>query len=773
VSIETYGKYQLLKRLATGGMAQIYLARSQAAETAGRLLVVKRILPHLTENEDFVKMFIDEARIAARLNHANVVQIFDLGAEGDSFFIAMEYIHGEDLRRLCRHAELLGQPVPVPLVCRVLIEACAGLDYAHKRTDPTSGRPLGIVHRDVSPQNILVTFEGGVKVVDFGIAKAADQATITRSGVLKGKYSYMSPEQSNGQRVDCRSDIFALGVVLYELLTGSRLFKRASDIQTLTAVSECRVTPPSHVTTRVPADLDAIVLKALAKDPAERYQEAAHLQAALEGWLQVNRLPASPAHLSAYMKELYAERLAEEALTGEVLAGDSEPPPPPPTRPEPPLQPASRRSAPRPTPPTRPPVPDDDDEEAPTASLGSSPKTARVELEPEKPLRVTGQRRALEPSATEPEPEKPLRVTGQRRALEPSAPEPEPEKPPRLSGARRAVDPAPERASRGGLGAVPVPPRVEPAPSERASRGGLGAVPVPSERASRAGLGAVPPVPGSERASRGGLGAVPPPVPGSERASRGGLGAVPPVPPPVVEEDAPTVDSRSPRTTLTDVKMAVAAPPVPERPMSRVMPQAGDKGAEEPTRDERSLSRKGRHAQEEEDGPTLAMTEPQPSTWAAPPMASTDDEEEDAPTVSLGTSRPARKDTSTTTARVMLKEPRQASRPAWRVPVLALAAVVGLSLLAWRMVKRSDTAPAPAAAEVPAEARTPQVRFTADPWAEVTCGGKLLGQTPFETVELRVGTYDCTFFNPQLQQTRVRRIEVKPTGHNVFSEKFE
>ncbi|HZI11878.1 MAG TPA: serine/threonine-protein kinase, partial [Myxococcus sp.] len=466
MSIETYGKYQLLKRLATGGMAQIYLARSQAAETAGRLLVVKRILPHLTENEDFVKMFIDEARIAARLNHANVVQIFDLGAEGDSFFIAMEYIHGEDLRRLWRHSELRGQPVPVPLICRILIEACAGLDYAHKRTDPTSGRPLGIVHRDVSPQNILVTFEGGVKVVDFGIAKAADQATITRSGVLKGKYSYMSPEQSNGQRVDCRSDIFALGVVLYELLTGSRLFKRANDIQTLSAVSECRVIPPSHVTTRVPADLDTIVLKALAKDPAERYQEAAHLQAALEGWLQVNGLPASPAHLSAYMKELYAERLAEEALTGEVLVGEGEPVPPPAPRQEPPLQPASRRSGLRPALPPRPPVPDEED---PTASLSPSPKTARLELEPEKPPRVTGQ----------------------RRALEPSAPEPEPEKPPRVTGTRRALDPASERASRAGLGAVPVPPRAEPAPSERASRAGLGSVPVPpraesavSERAS-------------------------------------------------------------------------------------------------------------------------------------------------------------------------------------------------------------------------------------------------------------------------------------------------
>ena len=226
MSLETYGRYQLLKKLATGGMAQIYLARQLGPEGFEKLLVVKRILPHLAENEEFITMFLDEARIAARLNHPNVVQIFDLGAQDDSFFIAMEFIHGEDVRRVWKHADKVGKPIPLPLICRIIIEACAGLDYAHKKLD-ASGRPLNIVHRDISPQNILVAFEGGVKIVDFGIAKAADQATVTKSGVLKGKYSYMSPEQAAGQPIDCRTDIFALGVVLYELLTGTRLFKRA------------------------------------------------------------------------------------------------------------------------------------------------------------------------------------------------------------------------------------------------------------------------------------------------------------------------------------------------------------------------------------------------------------------------------------------------------------------------------------------------------------------------------------------------------------------
>ncbi|MHB8872884.1 MAG: protein kinase domain-containing protein [Myxococcaceae bacterium] len=321
MAAEDFGKYQLLKRLATGGMAQIYLARQKGPEGFEKLLVVKRILPHLAENDEFITMFLDEARIAARLNHPNVVQIFDLGAQDDSYFIAMEYIHGEDVRRVWKRAEAKGTAVPVPLVCRVIIDACSGLDYAHRKTDQ-NGKPLGIVHRDISPQNILVTFEGGVKVVDFGIAKAADQATVTRSGVLKGKYSYMSPEQAAGKKLDCRSDIFALGVVLYELLTGARLFKRSNDIQTLNAVTECAVAPPSQVNARVPADLDAVVMKALTKSPDDRYQEAVGLQMALEDWLLSHQLPSSPVHLASFMSEIYADRLAREAQEGKVLVED-------------------------------------------------------------------------------------------------------------------------------------------------------------------------------------------------------------------------------------------------------------------------------------------------------------------------------------------------------------------------------------------------------------------------------------------------------------------
>ncbi len=347
MSLEHYGSYELIKRLATGGMAQIYLAREPASE---KLLVVKRILPHLAENVDFVRMFLDEARIAARLHHPNIVQIFNLGAQDDSYFIAMEYIHGDDVRRVWKRAHQLGREMPVPLVCRVVMEACAGLDYAHKKADG-AGKPLDIVHRDVSPQNILVTFDGAVKVVDFGIAKAADQATITRSGVLKGKYSYMSPEQSAGRRLDRRSDIFALGVVLWELLTGNRLFKRANDIQTLNAVSDCEVEPPSSVNPALPKDLDAVVLKALAKTPEGRYPDAAALRDGLERWLAKHQLNASSAQLATFMQGLYAERLAAEKEAGRVLVDELDGPRPDEPEPAPRARRDTPRRAPSPLPP--------------------------------------------------------------------------------------------------------------------------------------------------------------------------------------------------------------------------------------------------------------------------------------------------------------------------------------------------------------------------------------------------------------------------------------
>ncbi|MCP3101373.1 protein kinase [Myxococcus sp. K15C18031901] len=833
MSIETYGRYQLLKRLAMGGMAQLYLARQQGPEGFEKLVVVKRILPHLAENDDFVKMFLDEARIAARLNHANVVQIFDLGAQDDSFFIAMEYIHGEDMRRVWKQSEAMGQPVPVPLACRVLIESCAGLDYAHKRTDPVSGRPLGIVHRDVSPQNILVTFEGGVKVVDFGIAKAADQATVTRSGVLKGKYSYMSPEQAAGQRVDCRSDIFALGVVLYELLTGTRLFKRGSDIQTLAAVAECKVIPPSQANPRVPVDLDPIVLKALAKDPAERYQEAVHLQLALEDWLSANRLPSSTAHVAAYMKEIYAERLASESRSGELLLEDSDSASALGSLRH---EPASRRS-------------------------GLRPSLSRAAVAPE------GETAALRPRGTG--------KTGRMEAVEPG---------PRQSGMRRAVEPPAEpRSSRSGLGAVSPPARggEEEAPTldgRAASRATLTDIKVASETRAASRVTHFPPRDSDGGGESRSMTRQGPAVPHQVEEDAPTL-AMPELasPPPrlsraalqlpmggddgMEEEDVPTLSlgmSRPGRKAKAAADGARPAEPPPQSPRMVVWitgaclvlvvcvllwtwlrPGASTSasvrvesepsgarvvfdGRELPERTPVTLpsvaegryplvvSREGYQELRTEvevrgSGPVALgvlrlvpsphQQAPVPETRVEPATA-TEPPVESAP---VATRVRLRVEAEPSQSIVYVDGRQQGAAPVvLEVPqgvAMAIRVEAARHQPSERTVKvgegpeqlerfslqqeaRVAPPPAPPVVRVPrpeprVETRTARVRFAVQPWAEVTCGGKKLGETPFEAVELRVGTYDCKFFNPDLKKTLSRRIEVKPIDLNVVSVKFE
>ena len=318
-----YGRYQLIKKLAAGGMAEVYLARQSGMEGFEKLVVVKRILPHLASDQEFVQMFLNEARIAARFNHANIVQIYDLGKIEDTYFIAMEYIHGEDLGRIMRKAWNAGSWLPPELALRALAGACEGLHYAHVKTDD-SGRPLNVIHRDISPQNILVSFDGGVKIVDFGIAKAADSSNATRAGTIKGKYAYMSPEQAQGKDVDARTDVFALGLVLYELLTGVRPLKRETDIQTLQAALACEIEVPSKVASISDA-MDALVMKALTRDVNARYQSAQEFQLAIEDFLVTNQMAASSVHLAEFMKGLFAERLSEEARSGRPAPSVSDP----------------------------------------------------------------------------------------------------------------------------------------------------------------------------------------------------------------------------------------------------------------------------------------------------------------------------------------------------------------------------------------------------------------------------------------------------------------
>lgn len=265
-----FGKYVLLERINVGGMAEVFKAKAFGVEGFERLVAVKRILPSIAEDQEFITMFIDEAKISVQLTHANIAQIFDLGKVGESYFIAMEFVHGKDLRAIFDRARKRGETTPVPMSCYIAMKICEGLDYAHNKKDP-AGRDLNLVHRDVSPQNCLISYDGETKLIDFGIAKAAGKAGRTQAGILKGKFGYMSPEQVRGLPLDRRSDIFAVGIVLYELLTGERLFVGESDFSTLEKVRNVEIMPPSTYNRRIPEELEQIVLKALAKDVDDRY----------------------------------------------------------------------------------------------------------------------------------------------------------------------------------------------------------------------------------------------------------------------------------------------------------------------------------------------------------------------------------------------------------------------------------------------------------------------------------------------------------------------
>jgi serine/threonine protein kinase len=312
------GKYQLLRRIAQGGMAEVWLARQRGLEGFEKLVVIKRILPHLVESDEFVSMFLDEARTAADLRHPNVVQIYEIGEDQGTYFIAMEFLHGQDIRRVMRRQAEAGGRVPLNHALQIVMDAGMGLDHAHKKSD-LAGRPLNIIHRDISPQNIIVTYDGTTKIVDFGIAKAASQSTHTASGVLKGKYSYMSPEQASGEVLDQRTDQFALGIVLYELVTMTRLFKHASEILTLHAVTECRVKPPHEVLPGLPQGLSAIVMRALSKRREDRYEDCQGLVMALEEFMAEGRLVHSPSRLSVYVRELFKDTLEQEKSLGQPV----------------------------------------------------------------------------------------------------------------------------------------------------------------------------------------------------------------------------------------------------------------------------------------------------------------------------------------------------------------------------------------------------------------------------------------------------------------------
>ncbi len=289
-----FGRYTILRHLATGGMAEVYLARAPAVAGFEKRVVIKRMIPKLANDREFLDMFLDEARIAVTLQHPNLVEVFEVGQVDGTYFMVMEYLDGRDLRSIRRWF-----PLEQSLI--VTLGLCAGLHYAHERTDG-DGRPLQIVHRDVSPQNVIVSWEGEVKLLDFGVASATLRIGETRGGIIKGKLAYMSPEQCRGEALDRRSDIFSVGIMLWEMTVHARLFEATSDYDVLKKIVEGRIPRPSEIDPAYPPGLERVVMRALEKDPVRRYQTAYELRMDLEALGRAMRLNLAPSSLHRFMQ---------------------------------------------------------------------------------------------------------------------------------------------------------------------------------------------------------------------------------------------------------------------------------------------------------------------------------------------------------------------------------------------------------------------------------------------------------------------------------------
>jgi len=304
-------------------MAEIFLARVSGLPGFQKMVVIKRILPQLATKTDFVEMFLDEARIAATLQHPNVVQMYDVGVVDGNYFIAMEYLHGEDVRSLSKTLHRQDKKLPLEHALNIVIGVASGLHYAHEKVG-FDGKPLEIVHRDVTPQNIIVTYDGAVKLLDFGIAKASNRFGETRFGTLKGKVPYMSPEQCRGEPLDRRSDIFSLGIMLYELTLGKRLYQGKSDFEVLKQIVEGTVERPRQLDAEYPEALDEIVMRALEKEKDKRYQTARDIQEDLETMVRADRMRVSPISLARFMEETFGQKIEawREAQAKGVTLGE-------------------------------------------------------------------------------------------------------------------------------------------------------------------------------------------------------------------------------------------------------------------------------------------------------------------------------------------------------------------------------------------------------------------------------------------------------------------
>ena len=306
---ETFGDYILLEKLASGGMAEVYLAKKITSGGVQKFVAIKRILQQFSDSKDFIAMFKDEAKIAINLSHSHVVSIYDFGTQNSQFYIVMEFVEGRNLRQILNRIQKVKKQFSIAQVTHIIKQVTEGLDYAHNCIDPTTGQPLNIIHRDISPQNIMLSFEGNAKVVDFGIAKAAHQIESTQAGTLKGKFGYMSPEQVEGQTVDRRTDIFALGIMIWEMLANQRLFLANNEINTLRKIRECDVPRLRDINPNIPLDLDKIVQRALKKDRSERYKTAFDMHRDLQSFLSRFEPDFSTKDISKFVRELFSEEI--------------------------------------------------------------------------------------------------------------------------------------------------------------------------------------------------------------------------------------------------------------------------------------------------------------------------------------------------------------------------------------------------------------------------------------------------------------------------------
>lgn len=301
-------RYTITERLDQGGMAEVFLGVAESLQGFKKNVAIKRILPSLVRNQTFVSMFLDEAKLSLYLQHANIVQVFDIGQSENSYFLVMEYVHGCNLRHLLDRLKDRGQRIRIAEAIYLMLEACKGLSYAHTCENPETGEPLNIVHRDVSPPNILISKNGEVKLVDFGLAKANSQIESTDPGVVKGKFSYLSPEAASGLDIDERADVFAVGILLWEMLTNRRLFLGESDYQTVEQVRQARIPSIAAINPEIEPELESIVRKALERDPDRRYQSAADLGDALAQYLFSRRMKVTARDIAALVRETQMEQ---------------------------------------------------------------------------------------------------------------------------------------------------------------------------------------------------------------------------------------------------------------------------------------------------------------------------------------------------------------------------------------------------------------------------------------------------------------------------------